>query len=249
MCAPARGGARKPNRRNLGLGIDGSDSLLYEGVTGHVRRLGPLFAAPITNPAGCKLILLTKSTKVHYLEEVPRENILVTFSLNPEPIADLWEGKFSDGTRVTPAIAERLNASCRAQEMGFEIRWRIDPVLPCEGWQDIYATFFSAAARDGHKPMGITLGTYRQTQPALKAFSRLWGLPAMEWTPPALEHDGLHYHLPRAPRLEIYGYLLNTIRAAWSGIGAPAVALCKESRDLRREVGLDHGVCNCSGWR
>jgi len=244
--AAVRRWLRKPNRRNLGLGIDGSDSLLYEGVTGHVRRLGPLFAAPITNPTGCKLILLTKSTNVHYLEQVPRQNILVTFSLNPEPIADLWEGKFSDGMRVTPAIAERLNASRRAQEMGFEIRWRIDPVLPCEHWQDIYGTFFSAAARDGHKPTCITLGTYRQTQPALRAFSRLWGLPAMEWTPPALEPDGLHYHLPRPQRLEIYGQLLNTIRSAWSGIGAPIVALCKEPGDLRRELGLDHDMCNCA---
>lgn len=48
--------------RNLGLGIDCSDSLLYEGVTGHVRRLIPLFANKETNPFGRKLILLTKST-------------------------------------------------------------------------------------------------------------------------------------------------------------------------------------------
>jgi DNA repair photolyase len=235
----------KPNRRNLGCGIDSSDSLLYEGVTGHVRRLGPLFASPKTNPNGCKLILLTKSTNVHYLEEVPRENTLATFSLNPEPIADLWEGKFNDGTRVTPSIAERLSASRRAQEMGFEVRWRIDPVIPCEHWQDIYATFVSAAARDGHKPTRITLGTYRETQRALRAFSRLWGLPAMEWTPSALEHDGAHYHLPKHQRREIYGQLLNMIRSAWPGTGTPIVAFCKEPRDLRRELGLDHDMCNC----
>lgn len=72
-----------PQRRRqhtLGLGIDCSDSLLYEGVTGHARRLTPMFADPATNPAGNYLVLLTKS------------NTAVTFSLNPEPIADLWEG-------------------------------------------------------------------------------------------------------------------------------------------------------------
>jgi DNA repair photolyase len=234
-----------PDRRNLGMGIDSNDSLLYEGVTGHVRRLAPLFASPKTNPQGCKLVLLTKSTNMRYLEKVPPENILTTFSLNPEAVADLWEGKFSDGTRVTPTIAERLNASLRAQEMGFEVRWRIDPVIPCEGWQDIYATFLSAAVRDGHKPTRITLGTYRETQPALRAFSRLWGLPAMEWEPSGLEHDGAHYHLPKHQRMEIYSHLLSTIRAAWYGVGAPVVALCKEPRDLRRELGLDHNMCNC----
>jgi hypothetical protein len=35
---------------NLGLGIDCSDSLLYEGVTSHARRLIPLFANRQTNP-------------------------------------------------------------------------------------------------------------------------------------------------------------------------------------------------------
>jgi len=49
----------KPGR-NLGLGIDCSDSLLYEGVTGHARRLIPLFANPQKNPYGRKLILLTR---------------------------------------------------------------------------------------------------------------------------------------------------------------------------------------------
>ena len=146
---------------------------------------------------------------------------------------------------VAPTIAERLNASHRAQAMGFEVRWRIDPIISCEHWQDIYADFFAAAAKDGHKPTCITLGTYREMQSALTTFSCLWGLSAMEWTPAALERDGAYCHLPRLQRLEIYGQLLNTIRSAWSGLGAPIVALCKEPHDLQRELGLDHKTCNC----
>jgi hypothetical protein len=37
-------------RQTLGLGIDCSDSLLYEEVTGYARTLIPLFANPETNP-------------------------------------------------------------------------------------------------------------------------------------------------------------------------------------------------------
>ncbi len=37
----------------LGLGIDCSDSLLYEGFTGNARRFIPLFANPASNPRGC----------------------------------------------------------------------------------------------------------------------------------------------------------------------------------------------------
>ena len=37
---------------------------------------------------------MTKSTNVGYLEGLPTRNVAVTFSLNPESIADLWEGKW-----------------------------------------------------------------------------------------------------------------------------------------------------------
>ena len=105
-----------PKRRpqhTMGIGIDRSDSLLYEGVTGHVRRLAPLFASPTANPNNCRMILLTKSANTHYLAEIAsadRKNVIATFSLNPEPIADLWEGKWSNGERITPSIERRLEA-------------------------------------------------------------------------------------------------------------------------------------------
>ncbi len=84
---------------SIGLGIDCADSLLWEGVTGHARSLIPLFTSELTNPLQNPLILLTKSTNVHYLAELSERslkrrngkvpNVVVTMSLNPEPIADL----------------------------------------------------------------------------------------------------------------------------------------------------------------
>jgi hypothetical protein len=55
----------------------------------------------------------------------------------------------------------------------------------------------------------------------------------------------VHCHLPARQRLDIYSRLLNMIRSAWSVIGAPIVALCKEPHDLWRELGLDHDMCGC----
>lgn len=189
---------------NLGLGIDCSDSLLYEGVTGHARRLIPLFADSKTNPHSRKLILLTKSTNVHYLEGLPTENVLVTFSLNPELIADLWEGKWPNGLRITPSINRRLAASARAHNMGFEVRWRIDPILPVDGWTNIYREFLFSAASRGHTPSRITLGIYREMGRSLLSIARKWGLPAMEWTPKqSLSKDGMHYHLPKELKVKI----------------------------------------------
>jgi hypothetical protein len=237
---------RKPIRRNLGLGIDGSDSLLYEGVTGHVRRLAPLLNDPKTNPHRCKLILLTKTKNVAYLEGVRPENILLTFSLNPEPIADLWEGKWDDGLRITPSIADRLDASKKGEEMGFEVRWRVDPIFPVEDWQDIYNEFFTRAARDGHTPTRITLGTYRETKRGLLTWARLWGLPPVEWKPPRLTKEGSHYHVPAEERIRIYLFLKQVIHNAWVSTGkVPIVALCKETKGIRIQTGFMHEHCNC----
>jgi spore photoproduct lyase len=235
----------KPGR-NLGLGIDCSDSLLYEGVTGLARRLIPLFADPQTNPYNRKLILLTKSKNVLYLEGQPTTNVLMTFSLNPEPIADLWEGKWNDGVRITPSIQERLDASMKMQQRGFEIRWRVDPILPIDGWSQIYRHFFDDAAASGHRPSRITLGTYREMGRSLLTMAAKWGLPPMEWTPPKLAKDGQHFHMDEVLRIDIYRQLAGFINAAWEQTGStPIVGLCKESHAVRSAVGINHNHCNC----
>ena len=231
---------------NLGLGIDCSDSLLYEGVAGHARRLIPLFANEKTNPFNRKLILLTKSTNVDYLKDLPTANILMTFSLNPESIADLWEGKWNDGVRITPRIEDRLAASAKAQEMGFEVRWRIDPILPVDNWQDIYRKIFFDAAQENHRPTRITLGTYREMGRSLLTIAGSWGLPPMEWLPGKLGKDGMHYHIHEVERIKIYAKLKDYIESAWLHSGSvPIVALCKETKTVRAEVGITHNHCNC----
>jgi len=231
---------------NLGLGIDCSDSLLYEGVTGHARRLVPLFADNGTNPFGRKLILLTKSTNIHYLEGLPTANVLMTFSLNPEPVADLWEGKWNDGLRITPYVKDRLAASAKAQRMGFEVRWRIDPILPVNGWEKMYQEFFFAAAAEEHCPTRMTLGTYREMGRSLLTIAKKWGLPPMEFLPGELTKDGMHYHIPEGQRVDIYRQLVTFIRSAWQPTGAvPIIALCKETRSIREALHINHNHCNC----
>ncbi len=236
----------KRKGRNLGLGIDCSDSLLYEGETGHARRLIPLFADRSKNPFGRKLILLSKSANVHYLEGLPTGNVLMTFSLNPEPIADLWEGKWGDGLRITPHIKDRLSASARAQKMGFEVRWRIDPILPVGNWAEVYREFLLAAATEGHQPTRITLGTYREMGRSLLTIARNWGLRPMEFVPGNLAKDGMHYHIPEKERIDIYRQLMAFIKSAWEPSGTvPIIALCKETRSVREALHINHNHCNC----
>lgn len=242
---------RAPLRRpqhTLGVGIDRSDSLLYEGVVEHARNLAPLFAASKYNPQGNKLILLTKTANTHYLADIApahRGNVVVTFSLNPESIADLWEGKWPDtGERMTPPIQQRLEAAQYAQELGFEVRIRVDPILTPEGWEDMYAAFVSQVRACGLSFRYWTLGTYREKNTQLDAWRERWGLPAMEWQPPdgELVRDGSHRHVSEARRIAIYQAGARIIRSAFP---TSRISLCKETHTVRKAVSLCNADCNC----
>lgn len=104
------------------------NSLLYDRYTSISQWIIPLFGDPNTNPRGCPLVLLTKSANVDQLEHLPHNGkVVVSFSLNPQSIADLWEG-------ITPSIARRLKAGLKAQAWGYHYRWRKDPILTPSGW-------------------------------------------------------------------------------------------------------------------
>jgi hypothetical protein len=234
---------RKASRhRTLGLGIDRSDSLLFEGVTGHARTLVPMFADGTTNPDGRRLVLLTKTANVHFLEGLPTDNVIVSMSLNGQAVADVWENEWPDGRRVTRRIAERVWALVEAQNMGFEIRIRLDPLLPIVGWRDIYSDFVASAAAAGLQPRMVTLGSYRQKNAQLLAWARRWGLPALEWEPADLVSDGTHEHLSLDSRVTLYQALLMLCREAWPDV---EVGLCKETHQVRRALGLMRARCNC----
>jgi DNA repair photolyase len=236
---------RRRPQHTMGIGIDRSDSLLYEGVTQHVRRLAPLFASPAANPKSCKMILLTKSVNTHYLAEIQpghRENIVVTFSLNPESIADLWEGKWPDGERITPPITRRLEAALLAQELGFEVRVRVDPILTPPRWEDQYADFVSQVARMGVNFAYWTLGTYREKNTQLDAWRERWELPKMEWEPESMTGDGTHRHLTVERRVEIYSAIASIIRQT---VPKASVSLCKETHQVRKSLSLCNATCNC----
>ncbi len=236
---------KRLSKHTLGLGIDRSDSLLYEGLTGHARTLIPWFADPEKNRRGCRLVLLTKSANVHYLSALQAKDapVAMTFSVNPDPIADLWEGKYPDTLeRITPPISERLGAAKEAAKMGFEISLRLDPVLTRPGWEEMYREFFSDIGRMKLSPSRITLGTYREKNTQLDAWRDKWGLPAMEWTPPELSQEGTHRHLPEKRRAHIYHTIKKMLNDVMPDI---PIGLCKETHGVRKAVGLCAGCCNC----
>ncbi len=235
-------------QHTLGVGIDRSDSLLYEGVMPHVRSLAPLFSSADHNKCGNKLILLTKSANTHYLADIipaHRPNVIVSFSLNPEPIADLWEGKWPDTReRITPPISKRLEAVKYAQDLGFEVRVRVDPILTPDKWEDYYAAFVADVKTRGIHFRYWTLGTYREKNAQLDGWRERWGLLPMEWHPQDndLVKDGTHRHIPEQRRIEIYTKMRDIIRRDFP---KARISLCKETHVVRQSLALCNADCNC----
>lgn len=235
-------------QHTLGVGIDRSDSLLYEGVVEHVRNLAPLFSNPSLNPQGNKLILLTKTANTHYLADIipaHRHNIVASFSLNPESIADLWEGKWPDTSeRITPSISKRLNAVKYAQDLGFEVRVRLDPILTPDEWENHYTAFVADIKNAGINFRYWTLGTYREKNAQLDAWRERWGLLPMEWQPAdnELVKDGTHRHLSEEHRITIYAKVMDIIRREFP---RARVSLCKETHNVRKALALCNADCNC----
>ena len=242
---------KNPNRihcHTLGVGIDRSDSLLYEGVINHVRSLAPLFANSNINQVGNRLILLTKTANTHYLAEIKpehRSNLIVSFSLNPEPIADIWEGKWPDsGERITPSINKRLHAALFAQELGYDIRIRLDPIMTPIGWEEEYRVFVERIKHERIKFQSWTLGTYREKNTQLDSWRERWGVLPLEWQPKNSEliKAGTHWHLPENYRVNIYHKVRDIILREFPDAH---ISLCKETHTVRKASSLCNADCNC----
>jgi hypothetical protein len=237
-----------PDRSTLGIGTRWSDSLLWEGVLGHCRRLIPLFASEKSNPHGCTLLLSAKASAVGWLEGLATENVVVSFQLMPEALSKRFEGMPDVGERIVPAVQDRLEAARRVASMGFEVRWRLHPVFPIPGWPDVYRDFLGRAVKNGHQPSFITLSNYCAPSPCPAPepprSARTPWVPERHFAGPSDDH--FHFNIAEEHRAEVYRTLKGMIREAWKRHGPePVVALCREPKTVRQAAGLDHGHCDC----
>ena len=237
---------KRSYKETIGLGIDCADSLLFEGYTQNLRRIAPIFQSEKSNPLDTQLVLLTKSANTHFLKTVKPKNIIVTMSLNPEGIADLWEGKYQDGVRITPSITDRLEALKYAQDLGFETRIRLDPILTPDDWEGQYREFVNDMYKLGVKPSFITLGTYREKNHQIDTWREKWGLLPAEIDDFNVgdKTEGTHFHVQG--RNEIYSTVETIIKKGYAGGSfKPHISLCKETFSIRKELGMTNMHCNC----
>ncbi|RLJ09521.1 MAG: hypothetical protein DRP15_03485, partial [Candidatus Aenigmatarchaeota archaeon] len=103
------------------------DSLALDHITEYSKQLVPFFAKK-------KVFfeLKTKSSNIQNLLEIPAaENIIISWSLNPQEIIDTEELN-------TASLKQRLSAAKKVQDKGYSLAFHFDPVIYTKKWENLY---------------------------------------------------------------------------------------------------------------
>ena len=187
-----------------------------------------------------KLLLLTKGvhdlSKIDFLVQKPRKQTILSLSLNARKVWSLWE-------HLTPSPEKRLEIARRAMESGYEVRMRIDPVFPIDNWEVHYEDFiYRLLSKLPEDPDRFTLGTPRGLAKTLRfADDRTWEKIAFTDKP---ERTGWGKKVPKSLRKEIYIFFYDKLTNL--GFDKSRIAMCKETKSMWEELGLNPDSCRCN---
>lgn len=212
------------------------DALALDPLTAYSTILVPFFAE---HPYA-RLTLLTKSANVDRLLGLDhRRRTILSWSVNPPEVCEVFEEN-------VPSMDKRLEAMRRVASAGYPVRAVMMPIIPVEGWQDIYSTFTSRLV-ENIPIQRLTLGGVCIYRGARKLMERKMGLnnaisSNIENTSRRTADGRARY--PQALRGEAYSLIIKTARQLRPEL---ELALCLEELELWRSIGLEErvGYCNC----
>jgi len=178
-----------------------------------------------------KVLFLTKSTNIKNLLELGSHNqVVMSFSLNAIPVADKWE--------KAPKVMKRLQSAQKLYEEGFQLRVRIDPMVPIDKWEKHYLHLIDLVL-ERFIPERITLGSLRGLQ------STINGCTDKSWVKYLTESSNWGRKIDRTLRYQMYSKIIQHLREVYD---YESVALCKETLEIWRMLNLNFKEikCNCT---
>jgi len=177
-----------------------------------------------------KILFVTKSPDIDNLLECgdPKRTI-VSFSINAERVASRWE--------KAPAVKDRIEAAGILRDAGFEVRLRIDPMVPVEGWRESYLALLELVF-SRLTPERITIGSLRGLQ------STINNAKDKSWTEYLDEQSNWGKKIMMAKRKAMYSALISALDDTFE---FKNVALCKETVRMWESLEMDYARirCNC----
>ena len=223
---------RKPTAFYLGKLQDG---LSLDPLTAYSTVLVPFFAK---HPYA-RQIILTKSDSVdRFLELEHKKHTILSWSLNPHEIASKFESN-------VPSVAKRIAAMKACANKGYPVRAVLMPVIPVDGWLDLYSEFIRELLRD--VPLQrLTIGGICSYKNASALMERKLGQENMISKAMAANRsvcDGRQRY-PIDSRVEMYSHLIDAAKQARPDL---EIALCLEEKEVWKNLGIENqmGKCNC----
>lgn len=210
------------------------DGLALDPLTGYSREMVPFFA----QQRYARLTLLTKSANVDNLLDLDHQgHTILSWSLNPPEISTAFESNI-------PSPGERIAAMRRCADVGYPLRAVIMPIIPVEGWRNIYTSFLENLLESVLLDR-ITLGQICSYSGALQLTERKLGNdnPISRMLEKGKSKDG-RIRFPMKLRIEVYRYLVNTISKLQPKL---QIGLCMEERETFEILDMENsiGCCNC----
>jgi len=179
-----------------------------------------------------KVLFLTKSTNIRNLLEIPsKSQVIISYSLNATPAAEKWEKK-------APPVSKRLDAAKKLYDAGYEVRIRIDPIVPIDNWQKHYLQLIDEMFSK-FKPSRITLGTLRGLQ------STLNGTKDHSWVHFLKEKSNWGKKIDFTTRYNLNKTILEHLN---DKLDYSEASLCKETMAMWDKLGMKWRKirCNCT---
>ncbi len=216
---------RTPELLNTG---EIADSLMHENsVSPFSKFIIPMFE----NQKLHKVLFLTKSSNVKNLLEIdPHDQAIMSFSLNAIPVAKRWE--------KAPSVIKRIEAAAKVYEAGYEVRLRIDPMVPINNWRKHYIELLDRVF-DRFNPERVTLGSLRGLQ------STINGCSDKSWVRYLKEKSSWGKKIDFETRFAMYSTITECLKTK---LNYSNVALCKETVEMWGKLKMNYRriKCNCT---
>ena len=198
----------------------------------------PRFVEAFAESDHARLLVVTKSGYKNVLPLLKVRHAgrtVLSWSINCELVITRHEHK-------TASLIDRLVAAKAAQHAGYEVRFRLDPLLPFEGWETAYARSIDAIYEMEIHPSRFTLGSSR-------LFGNLRGIIAKRFPDSRLlayqlQKNGKRSRIPDRVRESLYRHAMWFIHKYDPSV---RVALCKETPNMHAIFAgvVDKTKCNC----
>jgi len=205
-----------------------TDSLALDKYTGYSSVLIPFFEK-------MKNLVLELKTKVSDIEGVlredPHDNVVISWSVNDESIAEIYEKGGS-------AMESRIDAAERAAIRGYKVGFHFDPIVYFRGWEKRYkAAVEGIFSRDAlrRNTSWVSLGTLRYTPGLKQVAEQRFADNMIYYNGEFFEDTDGKLRYTRELRADMYRKMAKWLRA---GCKSSWIYLCMEPEEVWKKASL-----------